>query len=110
MSWRFNHQTKQPKGDKMKALILNFQHFGNKDKSKFFYKFDVYDIEARKVYSQFQNAGFTAIPDGEVPKENDFPRLGDITLIVDEYRDKDGIIRYRPNVQSINSWKKADIR
>ena len=95
----------------MKALILNFQHFDNKDKTKSFFKFDVYDIESRKVYAQFQNAEFTEIPDdGEIPAEKDFPRVADITLVVDEYRDKEGITRYRPNVKSINSWKKADIR
>lgn len=94
----------------MKALILNFQHFDNKSGDKSYYKFDVFDIEAKKVYNQFQNAAFTAIPDGEIPDEKIFPAIADITLVVDEYRDKEGITRYRPNVKAINSWKKADIR
>lgn len=94
----------------MKALILNFEHFDNKEKTKTFYKFDVYDIDAKKVYSQFQNAAFTAIPDGTIPDEKIFPAAADVTLVVDEYRDRDGVTRYRPNVKSINSWKKADIR
>lgn len=94
----------------MKAIILNFEHFDNKEKTKTFFKFDVYDIDAKKVYNLFQNAAFTDLPDGEIPDTKFFPAVADVTLVVDEYRDKDGMTRYRPNVKSINSWKKADIR
>lgn len=94
----------------MKALILNFDHFDNKEKTRTFYKFDVYDLEAKKVYSQFQDAAFTGVPNGVVPDGATCPAICDVTMVIDDYRDKEGIQRFRPNIKSINSWKKAEIK
>ena len=64
-------------------------------------------LKVRRFIPNFQNAAFTAIPDGVVPDEKIFPAIADVTLVVDEYRDKEGITRYRPNVKAINFLEKG---
>lgn len=94
----------------MKALILRFESFQNKDKTKFYSSFDLYDIEGRQVHQMFGESRFTEIPGGEVPPADFFPAIADVVLKIDSYVDKEGKKRYQPRVPKITSWKSIDLK
>lgn len=98
----------------MKALILNFASFDNKSGDKSYYKFDLFDLESKQLYPMFTEQKFMSIPDGEIPSKDDqrktFPRMADVDFVVSQYTDKEGHIVYRPQVNAILSWKKAEIK
>lgn len=97
----------------MKALILTFNSFSNKDKTKSYITMELYDLETKSIYSIFSESQYIRLPDGLIPSDaeikKDFPRLADVDFKFSSYS-KDGKVFYRPDVKSINSWKKAEIK
>lgn len=96
------------------VLILNFGAFsGRKDPNKFYYSFDMFDIEEKRIYHIVQESAYTEIPNGEVPSKEDcvktFPRKATVDFSFDQYRNKEGQIVYQPKVKSISSWKYVDL-
>lgn len=99
----------------MKALILNFAAFaGKKDPNKQYFRFDIFDLEAKMLYNIFQEQQYTAIPDGAIPTQQEqvgtFPRVADVDFSVDQYRTKEGRTAYQPRVRAIRSWKTIDLK
>jgi len=97
-----------------KMLILNFSAFtGGKDQKSFF-KFEAYDIEQKTLYPFFVEQQYCAIPDGVIPtlqeQRDTFPRIADVVYSFRQYNDKEGRLRYAPNVQQIVSWKSVDLK
>lgn len=97
-----------------KMLILNFSAFtGGKDQKSFF-RFEAYDIEQKALYPFFVEQQYCAIPDGVIPtmqeQRDTFPRIADVIYSFRQYNDKEGRLRYAPNVQQIVSWKSVDLK
>ena len=96
------------------ALILNFAFFnGKKDPSKSYYRFDMFNIDDKKLYTIMQEAAYMAIPNGEIPSSEDcqktFPRKASVEFSFDQYRNREGNTVYQPKVKSISSWKFIDL-
>lgn len=98
----------------MKALILDFSSFDSKDKSKSYYRFDMWDIEAKALYNIFTEQQYMSVPDGEIPDNNTcretFPRIADVDFSIQQYRNKEGKIAWSPRVNAIRSWKSVDLK
>lgn len=98
----------------MKALILNFSAFDNKDKTKSYFKFGMFDLEQKQLYDYFTEQKFCAIPNGEVPNKEDiaktFPRIANVDFSIVQYTNKECKIVYQPRVNAILDWKKAEIK
>lgn len=97
----------------MKALILNFNSFSNRDKTKSYVTMDLYDLETKSIYPIFSESQYIRLPDGLIPSDaemkKDFPRLADVDFNFSSYS-KEGKTFYRPNVKAINSWKKVEFK
>ena len=95
----------------MKTIILTFACFnGKEDKAdKTYIRFEMYHNDDKAVYTIFTEAKYIALPDGELPKEQDLPLIADVNFRMRSYM-KDGQQRYAPVVDTINSWKSLDIK
>lgn len=98
----------------MKALILDFSAFDNKEKTKSYYRFNFWDLESKALYAIFTEQQYLPIPDGVIPDKKEcretFPRIADIDFSIQQYRTKEGKTAWSPRVSSINSWRKAEIK
>jgi len=98
----------------MKALILNFSSFDSKDKSKSFYRFDMWDVDSKQLFNIFTEQQYMSVPDGEIPDNKSaretFPRVADVDFSIQQYRTKDGRTAWSPRVNGINSWKFVDLK
>lgn len=97
------------------AIILNFAFFnGRKDPSKSYYRFDMFNIDDKKLYTIMQEAAYVEIPNGEIPSKEDcsntFPRKAELEFSFDQYRDKEGRTVYSPRVRAIKSWKTINLK
>lgn len=98
----------------MKALVLNFSSFDSKDKSKSYFKFDLYDIDTRQLYPIFTEHQYCNLPDGIIPSPDEmkktFPRIADVDFTIQQYTTKENKIAYSPRCNGINSWKYVDLK
>lgn len=98
----------------MKALILTFGAFDNKQKTKSYFKFSFWDIEGKAMYDIFTEQQYMEIPDGVIPTpeeiKKEFPKIAEIDFKIQQYTTKEGKIAYAPRVDAIHSWKKYEIK
>lgn len=99
----------------MKALILNFSHFGGKkDTNKHYVRFMMHCIDDGALLEIFDEVSRIRIPDGVLPTEDEckktFPRIADVDFHIAQFTGSNGRPTYKPQVDSINSWKFADLR
>ena len=97
-----------------KMLILNFADFQSNKNQKSYFKFDAFDLEQKTLYPFFTEQQYCAIPDGAIPTKQEqrdtFPRIAEVDYSFRQYTDKDGVVRYAPNINAIVNWKPIDLK